>query len=153
MGTLILTFEEAIKSVKSYVLWWRLCHTVVRVSLGYMIRLRLCVHVFVHVYTLSPVLSGITPSLHVFIRFRRFVSFSCFSIFFLSYPTSYNSESVFLRFSPCLHVLVRLIMFYTVLHVLYVFLSFHTVLSGLYIIVHYLTFHTFSYFLTRFLPV
>ena len=79
-----------------------------------MIRLRLCVHVFVHVYTLSPVLSWITPSLHVFIRFRRFVSFSCFSYFFLSFPTSYNSQSVFIRFSPCLHVLGRLIMFQTV---------------------------------------
>ena len=59
VGTLILTFGEAIKPVKSYVLWWRLCPTVVRVSLGYMIRLRPCVHVFVHVYTLSPVYHNI----------------------------------------------------------------------------------------------
>ena len=57
---LILTFEEAIKPV-SHMYYDEDCVllSLASVSLGYMIRLRPCVHVFIHVYTLSTVYHNI----------------------------------------------------------------------------------------------
>ena len=70
-----------------------MCGTIVRVSLGYMIRLRLCVHVFVYVYTFSPVLSCLIPFLHVFCLFQSF--YSSFHIF-LSFSSVLSLSCIFL---------------------------------------------------------
>lgn len=89
---------------KSLVLWWILCDTVFRVSLGYMIRLRLCVHVFrlcVHVLP-RPFCHALVRFYTFFVRFRPFIAvfiyFWCFPpfsygfVYFTHYSTfSYDS--------------------------------------------------------------
>jgi hypothetical protein len=112
---------EGHKTSKSLVLWWILCDTVFRVSLGYMIPC-VCVYTFfVCVYTFSPVVSCFSPFRHVFCLFPSFYSrfhiFLTFSSVFIRFCQFYTLSYIFLRF----------IHFLTFSHVLFPFSPFFDV--------------------------